>query len=349
MASKAPTEPTDAGQQTEGEATNGFAEAFAERAQDPQRDDTQQPEETDDQGPESSEQEPAQAGSTEVPAEAATEATGSGTEGQQAPPAPQPFNPFAGLSPEQLSYFKRLEASDRSNRGRVSALQRKQRTATAPRAAEAPQQDQSRPQAQTETGEGTSGEASTAKSLEERLNTAVEEYGEIVGPVADILKEVRAEIASMKGTVSQVEEAVSEQELTEAYEALEEAHPDFADLAADANFNAWLSDQPEGVIALANSFDPREVSLSLTLFKTERAAALGSQTAQAGEEQTQQGAQPAAEAQGQQASTATDTKRQRQLEGSKATPARSQPAAAGTPNDFGSAFKARAAQHADSR
>lgn len=323
---------------------DGFGAAFAERANDPQRDEVAETQQ-DDAGPASSENEAAAAASTEATADkAGAEGTGSGTEAKAEQPAA--IDPFAGMTPEQRSYWQRIGASEKSNRGRVSALQRKLREGTATKATPAKAAE---PKDQTGTGqqtsEGTSEATTQAADLDKRLQTARDEYGEIVGPVADLLDEVRKEIASMKGTVSQVEEAVDEAELADAYEALGDVHPDYAELAADANFNAWLSDQPQKVIELANSFDPREVSLSLTLFKTERAAALATQTGQSSEAEGE-GQQAATEAQGQQESTATDTKRQRQLEGSKAVPAKGAPAAAGTPNDFGSAFKARARANA---
>ena len=300
-----------AGQPDPNEGKDGFGAAFAERSSDL----GQQASETQLDDDESSDLEPAPAGSTEAPAPAAAQETGSGTEASA-------FDPFAGLTPEQKSHFERLQASDRSNRGRVSALTRKLNGTTA-QAAPAPQ-------AKTEQGtnEGSGGEEATVSDLDKRLQTAVDEYGDVVGPIAEILKDVRAEIAAIKGTVSAAEEEVSAQELEIAYEDLQAVHADALDLAEDPNFIAWIGDQPKQVIELANSFDPREVSLVLTLFKTERSAATASPTG-AGSDT------------GHKESTATDAKRQRQLEGSKVIPNRGAPAAAGTPNDFRSAFKAR--------
>lgn len=312
MTDKANQESTPSGQSGETNDEVGFGAAFAERANDPQRDEATETHEDDEQS--SSTEEPAAAGSTEAP-QAAAEEAGSGTEAEA-------FDPYAGMTPEQKSHWQRLQASETSNRGRVSALNRKLREgsrAPAPTTIE---------QAQTEDD---ASEGASASDLDKRLQAAQEEYGEVVGPLVEALAEVRAEMASMKGTVSQVDELVNEQELADAYEALRIVHPDFAEFSPEnTSFIAWLGDQPEQVGALANSFDPREVSLALTLFKTERSAAIALQTGEGGET-------------GQQAGTATDTKRARQIEGSRAVLTRGAPAAAGTPNDFSSAFRARAA------
>jgi hypothetical protein len=301
---------------TPGETTeaDGFGAAFAERAADPGR----QASGTQADGDKPSDNEPAPAGSNEAPAAAAAEAGTSGTASA---------DPWEGLNPEQKSYFERLQASERSQRGRVGALTKKLQMADRTRAPEPAPKEQPTEQG-ADTKDSTSEEASVS-DLDKRLQATVDEYGDVVGPIAEILKDVRAEIASLKDTASKVEVEADAQELTKAYTELEKVHPDFAEIAEDTNFAAWVNDQPQQVVALANSFDPREVSLALTLFKTERSAAMASQTGQGGD-------------QGDKGSTATDTKRQRQLEGSRSVPSRSQPSAAGVPNDFSSAFKARA-------
>lgn len=303
-----------AGQPNPSEGETGFGAAFAQRSNDPGKQ-----QQTEDAGAstEAPTNEPSSDGSNEAPADAAAA-------GQDSGEAPA-FDPYAGLTPEQRSHFQRLELQDKSNRGRISALQRKLigSTATAPRAAP----NNVEADGATEAGEGNEAKVS---DLEKRLQESVTEYGEVLGPVAEILADVRAEIASMKGTVSAVQEELSAAEEAEAYEELASAHPDYNDTALITNFEAWLGSQPKQIVELANSFDPREVSLSLTLFKTERSAAIASQTGEGGDQQ------------GQQASTATDTRRARQLEGNRSIPNRGAPAAAGTPNDFSSAFAARA-------
>lgn len=322
MADKDQQEPNPAGQPGEEQAQDGFGAAFAERASDPGKQEAAAEPQKDGGEAQPSKDEPAdKAGSAEAPAAAAAEEGTSGT-------AVKPADPWEGLTPEQKSYFERLQASERSNRGRVGALTKKlQSTATTKAPSPAPEAKPAKQDAEPEGSE--SGEA-TASDLDKRLQAAVEEYGEVVGPLADVVKEIRAEIDGIKASVSKVEVDADAQELTKAYADLEKVHPDFAAVAEDKNFSAWLGDQPSKVVDLANSFDPREVSLVLTLFKTERSAALASQTGQEGEDKGDKG------------STATDTKRQRQLEGSRQVPGKGQPSAAGVPNDFSSAFKARA-------
>ena len=331
-------EPPPAGQQGEATDKDGFGAAFAERSNDPGKQASETQADGADKEPSNKEPAEPQAGSTETPADAAA------SDAPADPPAKA--DPWEGLTPEQKSYFERLQASERSNRGRVGALTKKLHSTTAPRATDqpaapagdkAPQQDREAEQG-TKTEGTTEGEgADKASDLDKRLQAAVDEYGDVIGPVAELLKDVRAEIAGIKATVSAVEVENDAQQLTAAYAALEQVHPDYQALAADDNFAAWLGDQPKPVVDLANSFDPREVSLVLTLFKTERSAATAKQPGGEGEP-------------GKEGSTATDAKRQRQLEGSRQVPGKGQPAAAGTPKDFSSAFHARAqATAADSR
>jgi hypothetical protein len=310
----------------DGDDDGDFSDAFSERATDPGK---QRQKEPQDGGAPSPEEEPEQSRSQDAPPQgAAKDTTASGTNASA-------FDPWSGLSPEQKSHFERLQASERSQRGRVSALTRKmneQRPAPAP--TPAPKQDRREEQSSEDSGsERQSQEGNTVSDLDKRLQEAADEYGDVVGPLVDALADVRAEVATLKGFASKVEVENDSQELARSYAALEEAHPDYADYGPGSDFEAWLGDQPAKVVELAGSYDPREVSLALTLFKTERSA----ETAKlAGEEG----------AGNEGASTATDAKRARQLDGSRQVTSRGAPAASGTPNDFDSAFDARARQHA---
>jgi hypothetical protein len=319
-------EPTSAAEPGKEPDKDGFGAAFRERAANPGG---QAPEPQQD-GAAPSDKEPAPAGSTEAPAGAGAEGTTSGTEATA-------LDPWADLKPEQKSYFERLRDSERSQRGRVGALTRKLQGMAAPKAPEtAPEEKPAKQATDTDSKTGEDGKADSVSDLDKRLQAAVDEYGDVVGPIAEVLKDVRSEIAALKGTVSTVEVEKDAQKLTEAYKALETVHPDYLAISEDQNFAAWLGDQPKQVIDLANSFDPREVSLALTLFKTERSAAIASQTGEGGDK-------------GDKGSTATDTKRQRQLEGSRSVPSKGGTAVAQVPNDFSLAFKARVAQQKQER
>jgi len=308
----------------------GFSAAFAERSADPAGQAEKQSDDEPEEG-KSSEEEPAKAGSEEAPAkEAATEQATSGEA--------KAFDPWAGMTPEQRSYWERKESSERSNRGRVGALTKKLNTfsnaSPAPSAAPKKQEEQGK----ADEGKSDEEEAeTTASDLDKELQKVVEDYGDVVGPIAEVLKKVRAEIEDLKKAPAIKDEIDSDAEaIAEALGALEKVHPDYQAIASDKNFAAWLADQPQKVIDLANSYDPREVSLTLTLYKTERSAATAKQSGEGGEKEGQEADQ------GKQDSTATDDKRKRQLEGSRQVPGKGQPAAAGVPNDFSSAFKARA-------
>lgn len=310
MASSPNEQITPAGQQEGAAEEPGFAAAFAERGADPQRDEARQP--TDGDKPSGTEP-PAEAGGSEAaPAAAAAETVSSG------------FDPWNGLTPEQKSHFERLANSERSNRGRVGALTKKLNGQVAQRAVITPPERE----AEQHADDNEPKPEAAASDLEARLQAVTDEYGDVVGPIAEVLKAVRDDIASLKNVTSKVEVEADAKALTEAYTALEQVHPDYAALASDQNFGAWLGDQPKQVIDLANSFDPREVSLALTLFKTERSAAMATPPGQARD-------------QGNQGGSAAD-RRARQLEGSRQVASRGAPAAAGVPDDFGSAFKARA-------
>jgi hypothetical protein len=318
------------GQQPSGEQQDevGFGAAFAERAADPGR----QASETQEDGDEPSDKDPAEAGSTEAPSDKeATDQTASGTA--------EEADPWAGLTPEQMrqrlteieAERDRLQASERSQRGRVGALTKKLNALRATAAQQPSQQEQ--------TGEGSGGKEES--DLDKRLKAIAEEYPDVVGPVAEALALVRAEVDGLKKPAATGGEADGDDELdadaeaiTKELDALKKAHPDFEAVAADQNFAAWLKDQPDEYTQLVNTFDAKKVGSVLTLYKAERSAASASQSGDGGEP-------------GKQESTATDDRRKRQLEGSRQVRGSSQPAAAGVPKDFSSAFKARAQAQAD--
>lgn len=311
----------------------GFGAAFSERASDPggvaakAQEDGEQP----------STKEPAQAGSEQAPS--TTEATD-----QNASGTAEQADPWADLTPEQMrqrlteseAERARLQASERSQRGRVGALTKKVTRLEA--AAKAPVQQQ--------TGEEGGGEAEPS-DLEKRLQAVAGEYPDVVGPVAEALKLVQDQVSSLtKGqtkapAATDGGEAAGDddleadtQKIAAELETLEKAHPDFQQVAADPNFAAWLKDQPDEYTQLVNTFDGKKVGSVLTLYKAERSAATASQSGD--------GSEP-----GKQESTATDDRRKRQLDGNRQVRGSSQPAAAGVPKDFSSAFKARANAQAD--
>jgi hypothetical protein len=285
-----------------------FGSAFSERASG-----AEQP-----AGDEPAKSEPAEAGSDAAPSDEAA---------SDAPAAPaQALDPWEGLKPEQRSYFERLAASERSQRGRVGALTKKlngaQRTA---------QPSESQP-AERQPSTASGDEPSPASSIEarlEKLDAVAEEYGDINGPVVEELKALRAEINAIRPKVEEVDLDKSAYELEKAYVALEEKHSDWETVAGTPEFLEWAKTQPENLWAMVNSYDPAEVSLAITLYKTENGLASRA-TGEADE--------------GANGSTATGDRRQRQLDGSKQVTTRGAPAATGVPNEYSAAFHARVKQ-----
>ena len=308
-----------------------FGSAFKERLS--QGEDRQQDAEREEpQRPEAQAEGEDSGGPPPPPAQPATAAPAEGTSG----PAPKP-DPWDGLTPEQRQRVERLQASERSQRGRVGALTKKLNASTsrAPVTIGAAE-DQSGQQR----GEGGGSEApATAESLADKIEkarAAAADYPESVGPLLEALEAARSEIEGLKAPVAKAQEDADAAEIAASYQALEEAHGDYVELAQDDSFLGWASEQTEQVKALLNSWNPRDVSLVLTLYKAERQAAQPTTT-------TTSEAPAAAP----KATTETDARRQRQLEGSRDTPSRGTPAAAGVPDDFGAAFRARMRQHAE--
>jgi hypothetical protein len=301
----------------EGKAPDGFGSAFSERVSgEPEEKETAAS--ADAQAP--AESEPAdKAGSEAPPEKSASESDTSGTATKA--------DPWDEMTPEQQrAAWQKLQASERSQRGRVGALTKKLNQVTAQTA------PPSKP-AKEETTEGAEGEEPpTAADLEARLDQVADTYSDVNGPVVEAIKDIRAEIAKLRPAVEQVALDKDAAEIAEARGALEAKHPDVAEIEADPEFVKWAEGQPLQVQQLLGSYDPNEVSLGLTLYKAERKS-------------TDDAAAP--EEEGQQGSTATDDKRRRQLDGSKQVAHGRQPAATGTPTDFGGAFKARVARTAN--
>lgn len=277
-------------EETPAEEQNSFADAFAARTVGEEA--PAEPAPTEEEGAKPADAAPASVAATEEVA-----AKGGSN-----------FDPFAGMTPEQKAHWERVQHSDQSQRGRVAALTRKMQQGTAHTAPA--------PAAKTDTAD--TGKANEGDDLDAKMKAAAEEYPDAVGPFVEIITAMKSQIADLSKTVQPIADDRSEAELTEAYGILAKAHPDFAQIAADPSWEAWIEDQPEEIQRLATSFDPDHVSKTLDLFKLERAQAA-----------------PAVD-------TATEEKRKRQLESGRDVPTKGVPAASGVPNDFNAGFSARA-------
>jgi hypothetical protein len=319
------------------EGGTGFGAAFQERAAGDKPAGTDQ--EGRDEGANRSDAAPASDTNAEpgkTPGEAAP-SDQEAAEGTSATVKTEPW--YAGLSPEIRQRVERLETSERSQRGRVGALTKKlQRLSSAsPAAVATGDRPAGESGASSKEAEGGSGgdigavkAGDRAAALEEKLSGVVKDFPELA-VLQEVVADVRREIDSIKATAEKVETDLDAKEMTAAYQTLEQAHPDYAALAADKDFLGWVGDQPDSVIALANSWNPREVSLVFTLFKAERQAAQAGTSGDGGN----------ADDGGANSNDATDARRKRQLEGSRDAAGRGASAAAGVPDDFRAAFAAR--------
>lgn len=220
------------------------------------------------------------------------------------------FDPWAGLTEAQKQHFEAIRQSESSNRGRVSALQRKinQMTATAP-------------SSQVEPVERKDSQPDRA----DKLKQAAEEYPDAVGPLVEAIVDLQARLeASMPKAPEQGAEP-DEAALNKEYQALETAHPDYRQIGSDPAYASWVGSKSEQIRALANSYAASDVASVLSLYKAERSA---SQATPARAE-----------------TDTTAQKRQRQLEGSRAVQQRGSPAASEPArDDFNAAFNSRASR-----
>lgn len=237
--------------------------------------------------------------------------------------SPGSFDPWAGMSPEQRSHWEKVQHSEQSQRGRVAALTRK---ATAAQ----PQTPAVEPHKQPQ-GDGNASKEDSVSKAEERFNrikAQAEEYPDVVGAIPEEIADLKAQLVEIGNAIKPIRESQDAQQHTQAYVELEAKHPDFRNFIGNETFVGWIESQPDGIQKLVNSYDPSEVSAVLTLYKMENSAT----------------SQQSAADQGGGQKSATEAKRERQLDGSKAVSSRGAPAATGIPDDFGASFKARTDQ-----
>ena len=81
------------------------------------------------------------------------------------------------------------------------------------------------------------------------LEALISEYPEIMTPVVKTLKQMRAELAELKGTTITREEATMAEKTRRSQdahlEAIRTAHPDFNTVANSGEFSGWLDRQPD--------------------------------------------------------------------------------------------------------
>jgi len=208
---------------------------------------------------------------------------------------------------------RRLEQSDRSNRGRVSALQRQ---IDANRGAGQPAQG----------GKKANGAKKPFQS--DKGKDFVKEYPEVAAPVAAELEEVRSELDDLKAERARREGAEVAAKLQENEKVLDKAHPDWEKTASAKDFGDWVLKQPLYVReAVKRNFDAivdaQEAVDIFDRFKAFRSSQAGgeqhTQTQGKGKPNAQDGPDGKHEQADGKNGSSLSGKRQRQLESSSGT------------------------------
>lgn len=314
---------SDTSADSEGEFDKHFQEFAAKRNGTAPHSEAQ-PEPAQPEGNDPEEQQPAPAPAAAEPEATTDDVTSgdAGTEGgTQPPPVEQAPDPLANLPEEARALVAQLqkerdEARHRaqSDANRVAALSRKLQGLTTQPPASAPAPVEEKSEAQ--------------KALDEKIKQLRTDYGDIADPLIELIENQRNELNSVRTVLTGLSEERQAQVIAAEEQALAERHPDWRDVARSEGFTGWLESQPENIQRLAQSWDARETSVVLTLFKAERAEN-GGQPAQAPAPQPEP--KPKAEA-------ATDARRSQQLDGGRDVRSRPAPAASGPPEDFDAAF-----------
>jgi hypothetical protein len=311
-------------QQDEFEAE--FARLAEGKEPTPSPDKEPEPAPSEGNDPEDADPAPAEAATTEGdPAETVTSDDATDTEGGGQPPKDTAPDPWADAPPELKALFEqtqkeRDEAKHRaaSDANRVAALSRKLQRLT-----EASVSAVTTPDPKAEEAK---------KALDQKVKQLREDYGDIAEPLIELIEAQGRELGAVKANLTGLSEQQQAQHIAAEQAALEQAHPDWRVVAQSPNFRGWLEVQPENIQRLAASWDARETSVALTLFKAEQIEATGGMSE--GPKPT-----PAEATRTQEAAAATGERRSQQLDGGKVVRSRPQPAASGPPEDFEAAFK----------
>jgi hypothetical protein len=302
-----------------------FEEFASGKKTDPDTEVKEEPGEPDGNGPD---------GEPPAPAEVKTEAA-TGTEhqpddatsgdadpdgGSQPPEGEQAPDPWANVPAELKSQYEavmreRDEARHKaqSDANRVAALSRKlsQLTTATPSSAPAPDDQPSEAQ----------------KALDNKIEQLRKDYGDIADPLIELIENQRKELSTVRTVLTGLSEERQAQVIATETQALEARHPDWRTIANSPDFGSWLEVQPPNIQSLATSWDARETSVVLTLFKAEKAETTGPKVETPAQEPT-----PKADA-------ATGARRSQQLDGGRDVRSKPAPAASDAPEDFDAAFE----------
>lgn len=256
------------------------------------------------------------AAEAEAPSESVT--SGEPATGAEAPAAEAP-DPWAS-HPELKALFdaeraarEQAEHKAKSDANRVAALSRKLAMQVPP-APKAPAEEPTEAQ----------------KALDEKVKQLRKDYGDIAEPLIELIEQQRSELTSVRSVVETMTEQQQAAVIATETRALEERHPDWRQIAQSPDFAGWLEVQPDNIQRLASSWDARETSVVLTLFKAEQVGDQG--------QSPPPSPTPAATDERKAEAEATGARRSLQLEGGRDVRSRPAPAASGPPEDFDAAF-----------
>ncbi len=214
-----------------------------------------------------------------------------------------------------------LEHDSRSNRGRVSALQREVDTLKAQLAASTK-------------AAGSTGQDQEATDAD--IRRLQEEYPEVARPVLKELSSLRTQLSQALARLDQRDsteaQAQREQALDREEQALTQMHPDWMQVTGNPAFTKWLETQPRYVVEAIRRNgeaiqDAAEAGDIITRFKAHQGVGAATAAPSASGATTATGA-PANLA----------ARRQRQLESGAAVSSRGAGPAGGPPDDFEAAF-----------
>ena len=151
--------------------------------------------------------------------------------------APETIDPWAQAPEELKSQYQhaqemiaKLEQSDRSNRGRLSALQRQINELVSSRQEAAE-----------------SGDQAAVAEKDDEIDSLMEDYPEIAKPIQKMLDKVKTEQTRLERELGALSGDKRKAALDEQVSLLADAHPDWAKVGSDPQFSQWLADQPRHI------------------------------------------------------------------------------------------------------
>lgn len=247
---------------------------------------------------------------------------------------------WANATPEQRAAYdaaqqrlKKLEHAERSNRGRISALQRQiaELTGGQSQSREADPGDGSADgQGQGEAAAGSDQGADDGFLKSDDWKSFRDEYPEVAGPLEKVIGGLQAEVTRQHKELSAIGADRRESALAEQAGLLAEEHSDWQEVVADDSFMEWLEAQPRHIreAAIRNAediVDAQEAADVVGRFKAYRSEQQGGGNAQDQQDTTR--------ADGGGGTDNQQARRQRQLESASTTRSRGPGVATGISED----------------